>query len=290
MGLSMGLAKRNWRIPKEHGAWAMLYVPLLLGACAAGAWSIRILWLAIAATAFLFAREAALAWWRARLAGRDPGNSLRMLFLYSALAAAAGLELVLSERLWGLAPLGAMATALAAWHARQAARREERTVTTEALGILGLTLTAPAAHYVALGRWETTGLWLWAASVAYFTSSIFYVKLRVLTAYPKQPRELARIRRWCWLYHLALALAASLAVASGAAPMPVLPAYAPILLRAFWHLWRPAPRLVLKRVGVLEILYSAIFLLFATLAFRPQRSGTAFWRMYSSMLEGLGPM
>lgn len=290
MGLSMGLAKRNWRIPKEHGAWAMLYVPLLLGASAAGAWSIRILWLAIAATAFLFAREAALAWWRARLPGRDPGNAFRMLLLYLALAAAAGLELILSERLWGLAPLGAVAAALAAWHARQVARREERTVATELVGIAGLTLTAPAAHYAALGRWETTGLWLWTASAAYFTSSIFYVKLRVLTAYPKEPREFARIRRWCWFYHAALALAAGLLVASGAVPVLVLPAYAPILLRAFWHLWRPAPRLVLKRIGVLEILYSAIFLLFAALAFRPQRSGTAFWRMYSSMVDSLGPM
>lgn len=268
----------------------MLYVPLLLGASAAGVWSIRVLWLAIAATAFLFAREAALAWWRARLPGRDPGNAFRMWLFYSVLAAAAGAALMLSAKLWGLAVFGGVAAALAAWHARRAARREERTVTTEALGILGLTLTAPAAHYVALGRWETTGLWLWAASAAYFLSSVFYVKLRVLTAYPKDPRELARIRRWCGLYHLALALAAGLLAASGAAPALVLPAYAPVLLRAFWRLWRPAPRLVLKRVGVLEIVYSAIFLLFAALAFRPQRSGTAFLRMYSSMLEGLGPM
>lgn len=290
MGVSMGLGNRNWRIPKEHGAWAMLYVPLLLGAFAAGAWSVRILWLAIAATALLLAREAALAWWRARLWRRDPGNSGRMLLFYSALAAAAGAELMLSAKLWGLSLPAAAAGALAAWHVRQAARREERTIPTEVLGILGLTLTAPAAHYTALGRFEITGLGLWAASAAYFISSVFYVKLRVLTAYLKQPDELARIRRGCWVYHAALALAVGLAVASGVAPVPVLAAYAPIVARAFWHLWRPARRLVLKRVGVLEIVYSVLFLIFAALAFRPQRSGTAFLRMYSSIFDGLGPM
>ncbi len=269
----------------------MLYVPLLLGASAAGAWNLRLLRLALASTALLFAREAALAWWRARLGRRDPGNSLRMLLFYSALAAAAaGAELMLSEGLWGLVLFGAAAGALAAWNVRQAARREERTVATEVVGILGLTLTAPAAHYVSLGRWEPGGLWLWGACAAYFASSIFYVKLRVLTAYPKQPGELARIRRWCWLYHAALALAAAIAVWLGPASAPLLLAYVPAVARAFWRLWRPARRLVLKRVGVLEIVYSAIFLLFAALAFRTQRSGAAFLRMYSSMSEGLGPM
>jgi hypothetical protein len=290
MGLSMGLGKRNWRIPKEHGVWAMIYVPLLLGATAAGAWGVRIVWLAVAATAFLFAREASLAWWRARVWGRDPGNAGRMALFYSVLAAASGVELMLSNNLWGLGAFGAAATVLAIWHARQAARREERTVATEVLGIAGLTLTAPAAHYAALGRFETAGLWIWAASAAYFTSSVFYVKLRVLTAYPKQPGELARIRRWCWLYHAALALAAGAVVAFGAAPVALLLAYTPVLARAFWHLWRPAQRLVLTRVGLLEIAYSVLFLFWAALAFRAQRSGTAFLRMYSSISEGLGPM
>jgi hypothetical protein len=286
----MGLAKGGWRIPKEHGVWAMLYVPLLLGAATAGVWSVRMVWLAVAATASLLAREAALAWWRARLWGRTPDNAFRVLVVYSASALAAGAGLMLPHKLWGLALLGAAAGTLAAWHARQAARREERTIATEVLGIAGLTLTAPAAHYVALGRWELTALWLWVASAAYFTSSVFYVKLRVLTAYPKRPDELARIRRWCWIYHAALALAVGAAVALGGAPASVFLAYAPILSRAFWHLWRPARRLVLTRVGVLEIAYSVLFLVFAAVAFRSQRSGTAFLRMYSSMSDGLGPM
>jgi hypothetical protein len=267
----MGRLKRNLRIPKEHGAWGMLYVPLALAVAAAGVWNVRVVWLALAVTLVFLARESVLAWWRARVWGRDPDNSFRMMLLYLALAAVAGAPLVAFERLWGLAAFGAAAAALLVWNGQQAAKREERTVPTEVLGIAGLTLTAPAAHYVALGRWEATGLWLWAASALYFTSSVFYVKLRVLTAHPKRPQELESVRRWCFFYHAGLAAAVVALAALGVASAAIVLAYAPILARAFWRLWRPARRLVLKHVGVLEIVYSVVFLVFGAIALRGPR-------------------
>jgi hypothetical protein len=44
-------------------------------------------------------------------------------------------------------------------------------------------------------------------------------------------------------------------------------AFAPVLMRTAWHLLKPADQLNLRRVGVLEILYSLIFLIFITLTF-----------------------
>jgi hypothetical protein len=39
-------------LPKEHGSWAMLIIPLLLGLAVASAWHWRVLALLVAALAF----------------------------------------------------------------------------------------------------------------------------------------------------------------------------------------------------------------------------------------------
>lgn len=263
MGLRTAL-----RLPKEHGAWGMLYVPLLLGALVAGTGAGRVAFLALSATLFFIGRESFLGWWRARSRGRDAGSAPKVAFLYLGLSAVVAAPLVLYSALTGLIPLGLIAAALLLWNAQQAARREERTMFTELVGIAGLTLTAPAAHYVAAGRWESTAVWLWALSAVYFASSVFYVRLRVLTAYPKNPEELVHIRRWCGLFHAGLALCLVIVVLGGQLHWLIFAAYLPVVTRAFRHLVRPARELVLRRVGVLEIVYSVVFLVFAVLAFR----------------------
>ena len=44
--------------------------------------------------------------------------------------------------------------------------------------------------------------------------------------------------------------------------------FAPVLGRSFWHLARPVEKINLKRIGVTEIIYSLVFLVFITLTFR----------------------
>jgi hypothetical protein len=57
--------------------------------------------------------------------------------------------------------MGLIGAALLIFNSQQATRLEERTIAGESLAICGLTLTAPAAYYVASGRWDGTALWLW---------------------------------------------------------------------------------------------------------------------------------
>ena len=50
-------------------------------------------------------------------------------------------------------------------------------------------------------------------------------------------------------------------------------AFAPVLARTFWSLLRPSQSLNLKRIGITEILYALIFLLFTTLTFQAATEG-----------------
>ncbi|MCW5979962.1 MAG: YwiC-like family protein [Bryobacteraceae bacterium] len=251
------------RLPKEHGAWGMLYAPLVLGALAAGEGAGRIALLALAATFVFVGREPALAWRRARVRGRDPDNAGRLALAYFALAAAVGAPLVVFERLYGMLALGGISAALLAWNSQQAVKREERTLATELIGIAGLTLTAPAAFCAGRGEWSSVALWLWLLSGLYFGSSVFYVKLRVLTAHAGQTPEWDRMRRLCFAYHIGLAALALGVTASERFGVWVPLAYAPVIARAFWELARPARTLSLRRIGILEIVYSIVFVALA---------------------------
>lgn len=259
--------RASLRLPKEHGAWAMVYVPFVLGVLVAGRISWRVLLLGLATTFLFVARESLMAWWRARRRGQRADTASRLLVIYLVLAALWGGPLVIVDQLYGLLPLSALVLVLLMVNVEQATRREERTVLAEVLAIVGLTATAPAAHYVACGRWESTAWWLWALSILYFVSSVFYVKLRVLIRHSRNDQQRQRARWQCGIYHLFLLVGLLVLSLSGNVSLFALIAFSPALARAGWHLLNPSHQLDLRRIGVWEIIYSLIFLIFVTLGF-----------------------
>lgn len=256
------------KLPREHGAWAMLYVPFATGVLVAGSVSWAILLLGLSATSLFIARESMLAWRRASFRGRDSDGPARTMLVYLGLAVLFGAPLVLLHRLYGLLPMALIALVLLGLNLEQAMRRQERTVLAEISSVIGLTLTAPAAYYTARATLDAKALWLWAFCTLYFTSSVFYVKLRVLTARARREEARRKMRLCCAFYHLFMLACLLVLGLTGSLDLLALIAFAPIMVRAFWHLIRPIRQLNLRRVGVLEVLYSLLFLLFVTLSFR----------------------
>jgi hypothetical protein len=254
-------------LPREHGAWAMLYVPFALGVAVAGRISWAVLLLLISTSVTFISRESLLIWRRARARGREAKEAARLLVVYLALAAICGLPLIFLYRFVWLAPLGAAGLALLLFNGEQATRLEDRSIRGELLAICGLTLTAPAAYYVASGQWDRAAFWLWALSTLYFASSVFYIKLRVYGLNPRKQEDHHRVRRGCAFYHSFLLGALALLFLSGNLRLFAMVAFAPVLARAFWRTFKPATRVNLTRAGILEIVYSLVFLLFIALSF-----------------------
>ncbi len=257
-------------LPREHGAWAMFYVPFMLGILVAGRVSLPVLLLLLATSAVFISRESLLIWWRSRSRGRKTLASRRagrLLLVYLASAVASGVPLILFYRLYWLLPLALIGGVLLVVNGKQGTRLEDRSVTSEVLAIVGLTLTAPAAYYVARGEWDQWAVWLWMLSSAYFASSVFYVKLRVTGLHARRPDDRRRARWQCIAYHVFLLTALSVLSITGSLSLFVLLAFTPALIRTLWSLLKPAPSLNLKRIGITEIVYALIFLLFTTLTF-----------------------
>jgi hypothetical protein len=175
---------------------------------------------------------------------------------------------VLFYHLYWVVAFGLVTLFLLGANTWQAVRREDRTIGSEIMAIVGLTLSAPAAYYVSGVGTAPVGLLLWLLCALYFISSVFYVKLRVHSINSRNEEARKKSRWRCALYHVFLLAALAVLAATDSLNLFALAAFAPVLLRSFWQLASPVRKVNLRRIGWLEVIYSIVFLIFTTLTFR----------------------
>lgn len=258
-------------IPREHGAWAMVYAPLVLVVAMLGHLELKVLLFLIAVTAVFLAHEPLVS--MAKLKPAYPSRRAKWrqsawwLVIYLSVAALAGIPLVWFYRRWYLAPMGLALSGLLAIHTYLAAQRAERKISGEFLGVLGMTLTAPGAYYVVTGRLDSFAGLLWLLNLLYFTSGIFYVKMRV-SRFAKRP-EAGQLTGQCAGYHLLVLAAVGGMVWLGWVTILVIIAFAPVVLRALRAMLSSEPRLNLKRIGWMEVVYTVVFVVCVSLGLKP---------------------
>lgn len=217
-------------VPPQHGAWAMLAAPYLAGVLVAG-------WTWVAA-------PLAVAWLAGYLLSYYLLQAVKtrryrrwkyQLLLYAVLGAPAAALVVFARPvvLW-YAPAFAVLLAVNAWYS---ARRQERSLVNDLASVVQSCLMVFVVASVA-GVGPATMAGVFAACVAYFAGTAFYVKTMI------RERGSRVYRRWSVAYHVA---ALGLALWLG-------PALAVLFT---WLLVRAAvlPRRSLspKQVGLIEI-------------------------------------
>lgn len=254
-------------MPHEHGAWVMLYVPMVIGfAVSGGAPFLPSFLLFLAVSGAFLAREPA----DLLIRGRGKEGTAFWLVVYAAATVAATVPLVFAYGRTALLVVGGIAGVLFGIHAVMLSwpsrRRLDRSQSGEVLAVTGLTLSAPAAYAVATGLFDGQAVCVWVVSMLYFASSIFFVKMLLGGVKHKgeiTPGVRLRIGRWNIAYHLALvAVLIWLAPRAGDVGMWLIGlAYAPIILRAFVWNARVSRRLPnLRHIGYMEMGYATWFL------------------------------
>jgi len=177
-------------------------------------------------------------------------------------AAVGGLLAVFGFRLHVLLFWGLLSLLLVALHTVMLFRRQERSVSAEWLGILGITLAAGVAWSAGTGRMGREAFVLWGICFLYFAGSVPYVKLRV------QQMRKTSVSAWSALLYAIVALALVAAgVYVGAYRWLMAIPFALLLAKIVWVTARgKAPR-TLARVGYAEVAYSTLFMVIAIVAF-----------------------
>jgi hypothetical protein len=260
-------------LPKEHGSWAMLIVPLLVGFILAPTWHGRVLVLLVAAFGFFLARyplATLVKTWRRKT---NRAYLWRWTAIYGGVTVLSGAWLVFAQGLWWLLVMGIIGGALVCFHLWLVSRRQEMSVMGELSGILGLALGAPMAYYAASGQLDQTAALLWLVNVLYFGGTVFYIKLKVryqprLPA-PAQPAQRLLKAKACLAYQTialtTLILLATLRLAPILTPLALVPATFKVLY-GVWQ-WQDKRSLSLVRLGITEIIHAVVFTLLIIGAF-----------------------
>ena len=270
-------------LPHEHGAWAMLVLPLVLGLAAAGG---------PAAAAGADAPVAGAAWLAAALV--PPAMALLFMSRYAAVAAATrlvdgkkvpegfiarrvlwaaiyiGVGAILFAAAWRLAPhgarrgvvaAGAVTLLLGALHTALVFAGRDRTVPGEIIGMAGLASAATLVMTVAgrpLDRWSVgAGL----LALLYFASSLAYV--RAIRGLWKGD---TRGRRRSIAAHVLIGGAVAQIAAGSFIPLLAAAAFLPVFARTAWGLI--APPASLRTLGWREVGVSVAFAAIAIAAYR----------------------
>ncbi|MFN8485629.1 MAG: YwiC-like family protein [Anaerolineae bacterium] len=270
------LFRRHLALPQQHGAWAMLGAPLLVGLGVGRAWRPELLWLLLAVAGGFLALQP-LTILTKSLSGRrarsGAGPALVWLAVYGLLALAGLVGLIAAGDAWILW-LAVLALPVLAWQMWLVARRAERgQMAAELVGSGVLCLAAPAAYGVSVGGLNATALWLWllcwlqaAGGVVTIYLALQYRRMKAVPDWPER-------RRLAWratLYNVANPLIVAALGLLGVVPLLAVAAFLPALVEALVvGLWRPPVGVKPAIIGAWQ---TGLTLLFAALLI------AAYWR------------
>jgi hypothetical protein len=253
-------------IPREHGAWGLLLVPIITGAGVAFRECSHIfplILLSAAALALFWLRtpaESLLGTSAMRAQTSEEAQTVKLaIALLGAVAAVALCALLWSGKNADLWPLGAVAVLAFITQAMLKKLSRRARMWGEMVGTIGLTASAPAAYYVITGNFNATAWMLWLANLLFAGDQIHYVQLRLHTAKVEGLR--AKLAQG-WGFALGQALMTAvitLACMSRLLPVLVSLAFAPLLFRGwFYFIQEPGP-LIVRRIGWNEVKHATAF-------------------------------
>ena len=261
-------------IPREHGAWGLLLVPLFTGV-AAGISSAPRLWPLLMFTV----AAVALFWLRTpveSLLGTGPitahtsherSTAVLALVLCASVSAVCLTALMWRGRNLQLLLLGTAAgVALVVQAVLRKLGRWAR-MAAQLVGAISLTCTAPAVYYIGTGRLNERAFVLWAANWIFAGNQIHFVQLCIHAARAANFSEKFACGRTFFLAQPALLAVLVFASLRHAAPSLMIVAFVPGLVRGTqWFFRKPEP-LDVKSLGWSEMKQGVMFGVLLAIAF-----------------------
>lgn len=262
-------------IPKEHGAWAMLILPYVIGAVVGRGFSGKS-FLGLVAVILLFLARQPLGILakglvlKGKRAEKLPSIELLLSFiLLSSTGSGLFLWLILKLRVWELLLIGLWALFLILFHTFLTVHGKARTVIGEIIGIATLTLTAPVSYFLSGMGFSDDVFILWLLNIFYFSGSIFYIKMRKRAVLSRKglhtfPKNMNMVKE-CLAYLLALAIILILLISTGSIPVLLSLAFMPMIVHTLWGILILRPRFAIIKQGIIQtqmaLVYTILFII-----------------------------
>jgi hypothetical protein len=252
-------------VPREHGAWGMLLVPLATGAVVAAKTRLNgaaLTLFVVAAMSLFWLRTPVESWLgTSAIKAYSPAERSYVLRMIAAIGTLAFISIasLLGGRNRDLIVIGAIAAlAFAAQAAVKRLGRKGR-MPAQLIGAIGLTSTAAGAYYVATGRFDRTAVALWLANCLFAINQVHFVQLRIHSSRAASFAEKLKTGLPFLLGQLVLLAAILAASHFGVFSILVALAFVPVLLRGIlWFVSRYRP-LDVHKLGFTELGHALLF-------------------------------
>jgi YwiC-like protein len=260
------LRRRTMIVPREHGAWGMMLVPLATGAIVAlrngvngGALTLFI----VGAISLFWLRTPVEAWLGTSAikaqTQQERAFVVRAILGIAGLATACIAAILWSNRNRGLLLIGAVAALAFAAQAGVKKLGRKGRMPPQIIGALGLTSTAAGAYYVATGKLDITALGLWLATWLFAGDQIHYVQVRIRSSRAATLHEKLQQGIAFFAGQVVLIGAILAACRLSVFPAPVALAFVPVLFRGTFWFVRGRQPLDVHKLGYSELRQALIF-------------------------------
>lgn len=252
-------------ITKEHGAWAVLLVPMIVGAAYANTFSWNVVWLALSALGVFLSYVPVHTLLR-ELAGIHQGKEkLAAAEFWTAAYLGFGVLFIvplLYQQLWLLLLIG-MYGAASFLGNFLLTRKIQKSIASDLTAVAGLTLSAPSAYYVTTGMLDTKALVLWLLHVLFFGCSVFYVHLKIRVSGMRKDswrmREKLSVGWLNILYHMVVIILVTVLVFYHLTPSTIVLAFLPMVIHAIVGTVKLSHRIKFRNLGFMLLAHSVLF-------------------------------
>jgi len=258
-------------LPRKHGAWSIFFISIFTGTfCSKNFKLIPFFLLFISALSGFLLRENISMFLKLRKEDERREFILKISVLYSIIILLTFIMLLVFYKYYLLIPISIIALLITLLSFYFSLNRKELTVSSEILGIFGLSLLLPAFYYISKGYIDRDGLFLFIFAFLFFTGSVFHVRYLVRNKNILSERLFIRLKagRYSLLYHTFFFLIALYLSSKNYLPKYSFIAVLPALLKSYYFVLRKFDKpLSLKRIGFTELFVSIVFALLLFLSF-----------------------
>lgn len=253
-------------VPREHGAWGMLLVPLATGAVVGarvGVHTSALVLFICAAVSLFWLRTPVESW-----LGTSPIKAhtseervfvLRTIAGVSVIAAASIALLLWNGRNRELLLIGIIAGVGFATQAAVKRVGRRGRMPAQVIGAIGLTSTAAGAYYVATGRLDRTAIALWMANWLFAGDQIHFVQLRIHSSRAETIAQKFQQGRTFLFAQIVLIGTILASYRVGLFPAAAALAFVPVLFRGTAWLVRKRQPLDVHKLGFAELGHALAF-------------------------------
>jgi YwiC-like protein len=252
-------------ITKEHGSWAVLFVPMIVNAYVAGRWSNDFILVILAALAAFLAYVPAQVLLRHYVDVPQQVERFRQAkfwgMVYAGVTIVAGVALLIKGYvvLLVIGAAGGISFLTNFFFVMYYSKR----IATDLIAVAGLTLGGPSVYYVLMGILDRTEFFLYLLNLLFFCCSVFYVHMKIQFSAAKKSgmawRESVRFGKLNLLCLASVASCVGILAALHCIPIVAFTAFVPMIVHGIYGTVNLSHRVQFKKLGFILLGHSMMF-------------------------------